>query len=73
MGKASQEDIYLARRAAVLGILTGSGVPAEGAEEIVAAGEANANALGIPRLERTFWESAAAWTTTLAHPNREGR
>ncbi len=39
---------------------------AEGAEELVRAWEADAQARGIPRLEQTFWEGAAEWTAARA-------
>ncbi len=71
--RADPENIYLARRAAVLSILTGSGVAAGRAEELVASWEADAAARGIPRLEATFWEGAAEWTSAQAHPNKSER
>ena len=67
--RADPEHIYLARRAAILSILTTSGVPAVRAEELVAAWEADVEARGIPSHERTFWDGAAAWTSERAHPN----
>jgi hypothetical protein len=67
--RADPEGVYLARRAAILSILTTSGVSAERAEELVAAWEAEAERRGIPRLERTFWEGAAQWTSDRARPN----
>jgi hypothetical protein len=71
--RADPEGIYLARRAAVLSILTTSGVPPERAEELVRAWEADAEGRGVPRLERTFWERAAEWTDARAWPNRGRR
>lgn len=67
--RADPEGIYLARRAAILSILTTSGVSPERAEELVAAWEADAERRGIPRRERTFWEGAAQWTRDRARPN----
>ena len=60
---------YLARRAAVLSILTASGVSEELAELLVRQWEAGAEARGIRRLERTFWEGAVEWTGERAWPN----
>lgn len=68
--RADPEGIYLARRAAILSILTTSGVQAERAEQLVAGWEADAEARGLPRLERTFWEGAAEWTDARAYPNK---
>jgi hypothetical protein len=73
MRRADPANIYQARRAAILSILTGSGVPPGRAEELVTAWEADATARGIPPLERTFWEGAADWTSARAHPHRTGR
>jgi hypothetical protein len=67
--RADPEGIYLARRAAILSILTTSGVSPERAEELVAAWEADAAGRDIPRLDRTFWEGAAGWTSDRARPN----
>ena len=71
--RANPENIYLARRAAILTILTSSGVSAERAEQLVRQWEANAQAAGIPRLEATFWEGASGWTIGRAHPDRTRR
>jgi hypothetical protein len=68
--RANPENIYLARRAAILSILIGSGVSSDLAEELVGAWEADAEARGLPRLERTFWEGASDWTMALAHPHK---
>lgn len=67
--RADPEGIYLARRAAVLSILITSGVSVDRAELLVRDWEADAEARGIPRLERTFWEGAAGWTDARAWPN----
>ena len=67
--RADPENIYLARRAAVLSILTTSGVSADRAEQLVRQWEANAQAAGIPRLEATFWDGASGWTIGRAYPN----
>jgi hypothetical protein len=67
--RANPEGIYLARRAAILSILTTSGVTPERAELLVREWEEDAEARDIPRLERTFWEGAAEWTDAQAHPN----
>ena len=66
--KPDPENVYLARRAAVLSILTGSGMPADMAEARVAAWEADATARGSPRHEATFWEGAAEWTVGPEQP-----
>ncbi len=71
--RADPENIYLARRAAVLSILTTSGVSRERAELLVREWEADAEARGVPRLDRTFWEGAAEWTASSARPNTRGR
>ena len=68
--RADPEDIYLARRAAILSILTTSGVSVERAERLVREWELDAEGRGIPRLERTFWEGAAEWTDARTHPNK---
>ena len=68
--RADPERIYLARRAAHLTILTGSGVSPDRAEQLVREWEANAEAAGIPRLEATFWEGATSRTMARAWPNR---
>jgi hypothetical protein len=67
---ADPENLYLARRAAVLSILTTSGVAADLAEQLVPRWEANAQAAGIPRFEATFWEGASSWTMGRAFPSK---
>ena len=69
--RADPENIYLARRAAVISILTTSGASAERAEAIVREWEARAQDAGIPRLDRLFWEGASGWTMPSAGSCRE--
>jgi hypothetical protein len=59
--KPDPERIYLARRAAILSILTGSGASGERAETLVTAWEAEATARGLPRDAASFWSGAVDW------------
>jgi hypothetical protein len=61
MRKPDPERIYLARRAAILSILTGSGASGERAETLVTAWEAEATARGLPRDSASFWSGAVDW------------
>jgi hypothetical protein len=61
MRKPDPERIYLARRAAILSILTGSSTPAQRAEALVTAWEAEATARGLPQDAASFWSGAVDW------------
>lgn len=61
MRKPDPERIYVARRDAVLSILTGAGTSEERAEALVTAWEAEATARGLPRHDARFWDGAAEW------------
>lgn len=58
MRKPDPERIYLARRAAILSILTGCGASVECAEAQVVAWEAEVVARGLPRHESSWWDDA---------------
>ena len=58
----------LARRVAILSILTTSGVSPDRAELLDREWEADVEARDIPGLERTFWESGCAMRRVW--PNR---
>lgn len=70
MRKPDPERIYLARRAAILSILTGSGKSTERAETLVTAWEAETTARGLPRYESSFWDGAVEW---IAERSNRGR
>jgi hypothetical protein len=68
--KPDPERIYLARRAAILSILTGSSTPAERAETLVTAWEAEATARGLPRDAASFWSGAVDWVGERSNRGR---
>ncbi|MFI5041369.1 MAG: hypothetical protein ACHQNA_05895 [Acidimicrobiales bacterium] len=59
--KRDPEQIYLAHRAVVLSLLTGSGAPTERAEALLIEWEDEAVARALPRNSATFWGEAVEW------------
>ena len=55
------ERIHLARRDALRGNLTQRGMPADRAEVLVVAWEAEAARQGLERHSAAFWQGADAW------------